>query len=165
MNILLKTLYFPVLTGILVSAWGSRNPKKKLKKQALVKFKVGSDSCEQIFIVAPQLTIEVIPGATFVSDYDVILDFGEKYRKMKQDEVIRHHEFFYNTVPNTGNEIKLIAKLDQLTQQAQKIIVRNRQVSKSNVCFQCTNKMKPHSADDTLFSVYSVTEEKIHSNA
>jgi hypothetical protein len=46
---------------------------------------------------------------------DVILDFGEKYLKMKQDEVIRRHEFFYNTVPKTGNEIKLIAKLNQLT--------------------------------------------------
>jgi hypothetical protein len=78
-----------VSNEILISAWGSST--QKIKKQALVKFKVGSDSCEQIFMVPPQLTIEVIAGANFVSDYDVILDFGEKYLKMKQDEVFRHH--------------------------------------------------------------------------
>jgi hypothetical protein len=44
------------------------------------------------------LTFEVITGANFMSDYDVILDVAEKYLKMKQDEVIRRHEFFYNTV-------------------------------------------------------------------
>jgi hypothetical protein len=73
-------------------------------------------------MVAPQLEIEVITGANFVSDYDVILDFGEKYLKMKQDEVIRRHKFFYNTVPKTGNEIKLITKLDRLTQKSIKLL-------------------------------------------
>ena len=47
-------------------------------------------------MVAPQLRIEVITGPNFVCDYDVILDFGEKYPMMKQDEVIRSHEFFCN---------------------------------------------------------------------
>ena len=121
MNIRSKSLYWPVLNGILISAWGSR--AQNIKKQALVKFKVESDSCGQIFMVTPQLTNEVITGANFVSDDDVILDFGEKYLKMKQDEVIRHDEFFYNTVPKTGNEIKLIVKLDQLPRQVHKIIV------------------------------------------
>jgi hypothetical protein len=47
-------------------------------------------------MVAPQLTFEVITGPNFVSDYDIILDFGEKHLKMKQDEVIWCHEFFCN---------------------------------------------------------------------
>ena len=125
-----------------------------------MKFKVGSDSCEQIFMVGPQLTIEVITGANFMSYYDVILDTVEKCLKMKQEEVIRRHECFYNTVPETGNEIKLIAKLDQLTQRVHKIIVRNRQVSKSNVFFQCANKIKLNSAGEQVASVYSAIKER-----
>jgi len=102
-------------------------PYSKIKKQALVKFKVESDSCEQIFMATPQLTIEVITGPNCVSDYDVILHFGEKYLTMKQDEVIRRREYFCKIVPKTGNEIKVIAKVNQLTQKVHKMIVRNRQ--------------------------------------
>jgi hypothetical protein len=109
-------------------------------------------------MVRPQLTIEVITGANFMSYYDVILDTVEKYLKMKQEEVIGRHEFFYNTVLKTGNEIKLIAKLDQLTQRVHKIIVRNHQVSKPNVFFQCHNKIKLNSAGEHVASLYSLTK-------
>jgi hypothetical protein len=96
-------------------------------------------------MVGPQLTIEVITGANFVSDYDVIRDTVEKCLKMKQEEV----NFHYNTVSKTGNEIKL----DQLSQRVHKITVRNRRVSKSNVCFHCANKIKPNSAGEQVASV------------
>jgi hypothetical protein len=108
-----------------------------------VKFNVGSDLYEQIFMVPPQLTIEMIIGANCVSDCDVILDHGEKYLTMKQDKDIRRHEFFYNIVPKIGSEIKLIVKRDRLTQQVHKMSVRNRQGPLSNVCFRCADKIQP----------------------
>ena len=111
-------------------------------------------------MATPQLTIEVITGPNCVSDYDVILHFGEKYLTMKQDEVIRRREYFCKIVPKTGNEIKVIAKVNQLTQKVHKMIVRNRQESKSKVGFQYAKKIKPNSADEQVASVHSVTGEK-----
>jgi hypothetical protein len=98
-------------------------------------------------MVPLQLMIEMIIGANFLSDYDVILDYGEKCLTMKQDKVIRRHEFFYNIIPKFGNEIKLIVKPYRLIQQVYKMTVRNRKVSMSNVCFQCADKMQLILAD------------------
>ena len=99
------------------------------------------DSYEQIFIVAPQLTIEIVLGTNFLSNYEVILDFGGTYLTMKRDEVIRHHEFFYNTVPKAGKEIDLTAKPDQLIQQVHIMSMRNCQISKSNFCIQSAEQL------------------------
>jgi len=56
----------------------------------------------------------VIRGVNFVNDYEVVLDFGEKYLTLKKGG-IRRHEFFYNTIARTASEIKLTAKPDSLT--------------------------------------------------
>lgn len=82
----------------------------------------------------------MIRGFYFVNDYEIVLDFGQKYLTLKKKGGIRRHEFFYNTIRRTGNEIKLTAKTDHLTSPSHECEVC--QISKSNACFEYNGKIK-----------------------
>ena len=62
--------------AILITALGTRS--KRIKKQVLLHFTLGTDSFEQNFLVCSQLIGPVILGANFFNEYGIVLDFKEQ---------------------------------------------------------------------------------------
>jgi hypothetical protein len=63
----LELLHIPVVNCILSSAFGKESTR--IKKQALVEFKIGDDQFEVTMMIAPKLAAEMILGINFFYDY------------------------------------------------------------------------------------------------
>jgi hypothetical protein len=89
----LKFLHIQVTNFVLSSAWLSKS--KKIKKQAWIEYKLGDDQFELNLMTAPQLATDVIFGADFLNDFDVVLDFSNCSFVTRHEDVVRKHRFSY----------------------------------------------------------------------
>jgi hypothetical protein len=83
--------------AILITALGTRS--KRIKKQVLLHFTLGTDSFEQNFLVCSQLIGPVILGANFFNEYGIVLDFKEQCLCYEMGEV-RKRPFDRSQEPN-----------------------------------------------------------------
>jgi hypothetical protein len=72
----LPTLKLPIEVSILVTALGTGS--KRIKKQVLLHFSLGTDEFEQNYLVCSQLIGPVILDANSLSEYGIVLDFKEQ---------------------------------------------------------------------------------------
>jgi hypothetical protein len=72
----LKGLELPTQNINLVSAFNRKS--NRIKKQALIEFKIGDINITQILLISPQLLTDVILGLDFLMDYLTVMDFATR---------------------------------------------------------------------------------------
>jgi hypothetical protein len=87
----MQVLILLVINGILISAWGSRT--KRIRKQALIRFKMGSSSYEQVFMIAGQLMSDAILGANFLNELQAVMDLKNTCLVTNVNGVASSHNF------------------------------------------------------------------------
>jgi hypothetical protein len=75
----------------LQSAFGSKSTR--IRKQALLPFKIDDCSYEIVALVAPKLTMDVILGINYLSEYNAVLNFEESCLVTSTGQRTFRHEF------------------------------------------------------------------------
>jgi hypothetical protein len=75
----------------------------------LIEFQIDCVQYEQTFLISPELTAEAILGANFLNDYEVVLNFVERYVSTNEDDVLSRHMFFCDSVTRIGMEGELVS--------------------------------------------------------
>jgi hypothetical protein len=92
----LQPFHFPVTGGVLISAFGARS--KRIRKQALIQFKIDDVCPEQVFMIAANVMADAILGANFLTDYEVVIDFREKSFTTRQNNEVARHSFIFDGI-------------------------------------------------------------------
>jgi hypothetical protein len=87
----MELLHIPLTSAVLISAWGNRT--KRIRKQALIPFRLGNDVFEQVCIIAPAMLAPFILGADFLYESEVELSFKDKCMYTKNGGAVKRHEF------------------------------------------------------------------------
>jgi len=66
----------------------------KIGKQALIEFRLGSDTFDLVYFIAPGLDMDAIIGANFLNEYQVDIYFSNKTYTTKHDGKSSRHSFF-----------------------------------------------------------------------
>jgi predicted aspartyl protease len=103
----LKVPQLPVVNGALITAFGNRT--KRIKRQALVEFKINGFSYEQVFMIAPNLVPDAILGVNFLKENNVVIDLTEGRIKARKGGSDCEHEFFYGSLPKNKFEVGFIS--------------------------------------------------------
>jgi hypothetical protein len=77
--------------------FGSRT--KRIKRQALIEFKIDGVSYEQVFMIAPNLVPDAILGINFLKENNIVINLTEGHFKMRRDGSDCEHKFFYGSLP------------------------------------------------------------------
>jgi hypothetical protein len=72
----LQPFYLPVTGGVLMSAFWARS--KRIRKQALIQFKIDDECLKKVFMIAANVMADAILGVNFLTDYEVVIEFREK---------------------------------------------------------------------------------------
>jgi hypothetical protein len=90
----LQPFHLPVTGGVLTSAFGTRS--KRIRKQALIQFKIDDVCLEQVFMIAANVMADAILGANFLTDNKVVIDFREKSFTTRQNNEVARHSFIFD---------------------------------------------------------------------
>ena len=102
----LRAPQLPVVNGALITAFGSRS--KRIKRQALIEFKIDGVSYEQVYMIAPNLVPVAILGINFLKETNVVINLTEGCFKTRRDGFHCEHKFFYGSFPKYIVEAGLI---------------------------------------------------------
>jgi hypothetical protein len=133
----LRIFHIPVVNAVLLSAWGAKT--KRTKKQALVEFGIGCGRFEMVFMVAPQLTTDMILGADFLDEYHVVMNFSDKSFVTVQGEVSHRHSFFYNGTAGSEPDERFVSNPDHRVNHSQSTISMGPSRSERHASVRSTN--------------------------
>jgi hypothetical protein len=85
-----KLLHIPVV-NCLSTAFGKKS--RRVKRQALIEFKIGEQLYELTVIVAPELVTDIILGSDLMNEYAVNLYYSEGTFEMKLEGVYYQYNF------------------------------------------------------------------------
>jgi hypothetical protein len=103
----LRAPQLPVVNGALITAFGSRT--KRIKRQALIEFEIDGVSCEQVFMIAPNLVPDAILGIHFLKENNVVINLTEGSFKTRRGGSDCEHKFFYGSLPKNKAEVDLVS--------------------------------------------------------
>jgi hypothetical protein len=84
----MSVLHIPVVNS---TAFGKKS--SRIKKQALIDFKLGEELYEMSVIVAPDVATDFLLGVDFMNKYGVNLKFSEDEFEITHKGVVRRHAF------------------------------------------------------------------------
>ena len=90
----LNCLELPTQHVNLLSAFNKRS--NRVKRQALLGFKIKTRSINQVMLLSPQLVTDVILGLDFLMDHGAIINFSERSISLKIEDKIIKVQFFSN---------------------------------------------------------------------
>jgi predicted aspartyl protease len=86
-----ELLTLPVSNVILASAFGAKS--SRVKKQALISFKIDNQEYEVVTLVASKLTMDIILGVDYLRSYHVVLNFNEAHLETRIEYIVYRHSF------------------------------------------------------------------------
>jgi hypothetical protein len=87
----MKNLELPVQNMSLVSAFSDK--ARKVRTQAMLTLKIGEETVDQIFLIAPRLITQVLIGVDFCVRNKVIISFPDNCFTMKVKNELTKHMF------------------------------------------------------------------------
>ena len=107
----LNCLELPTQHVNLLSAFS--NKSNRIRRQALLSFKIEAKDIHQVVLLSPQLVTDVILGLDFLMDYVAIINFSEKSMSLSfRDESVKVQFFSRRETDEVGQAVGLNPETD-----------------------------------------------------